>query len=85
MNSHRHGEGISAWQMVGTEGRKEEAAGWFSTVQGRDQQSEGKRAKTVGSWKWVSKGSDDDEKRRLSNYRRAGEDESGRAGVNASS
>lgn len=32
--------------MVGTEGRKEEAAGWFSTVQGRDQQSKGKREKT---------------------------------------
>lgn len=47
--------------MVGTEGRKEEAAGWFSTVQGRDQQSEGKRAKTVGL-EGVSKGSDDDEK-----------------------
>lgn len=60
-NSHRHGDGTSAWQMVGTEDRKEEAAGWFSTVQGRDQQSEGKRAKTVGL-EGVSKGSDDDEK-----------------------
>lgn len=60
-NSHRYGQGISTWQMVGTEGRKEEAAGWFSTVQGRDQQSEGKREKTVVSWKWVSKSSDYDE------------------------
>lgn len=42
---------------MGTEGKKEEAAGWFSTAQDGDQQSDEKRETTMGGWEWVSKDS----------------------------